>query len=70
MSAIRERWMGDPLAAALEVLEALLDEAFAADDAAVVEELLLDELPHPLAMSAAIANDSDTAFSLMSPLLG
>jgi hypothetical protein len=63
ISAISDRWIGVPVAFELAVLVV----ALLALDAAVELELL--ELPHPAAISAAMANVSDKAFSLMSPLL-
>jgi hypothetical protein len=68
MSAISERWIGVPVAVEPPVLAALVVALLALDAAVALEELLL-ELPHPAAISAAMANVSDNAFSLMSPLL-
>ncbi|HUA02435.1 MAG TPA: hypothetical protein VMB27_00955 [Solirubrobacteraceae bacterium] len=66
--------IGEPVAVEpeleLALVAALVEEVLDAADAAALDVLLLDELPHPLAMSAAIPSDSDTAFSLISPLLG
>jgi hypothetical protein len=71
MSAISDRWIGEPLAAepeGVELDDAADDELLVLGDAVELEELLL-ELPHPLAMSAVNASVNNSAFSLMNPLL-
>jgi hypothetical protein len=69
MSAVSDRWIGEPFAAEpagveLEVADAAPAELVELGDAPELEELPL-EPPHPLAMSAVDTSVSDSPFSLM-----